>query len=188
MTGIPDEQILVALFPGLPTSAELFILPHKNTTERRKSSEADLEQVRKEGFMEHLFLSYCLQSCPWSCTALEVLNNKCGGNGCIWDCGSIVYGLKENDFQRKTRIFQYLTEICHSLPLAEILPKSVECPFYSSYGQKNLEYVLPLLPGGMLIKGGQSSKIIYWGLLKINQTLQLIDHHNKTSFFFILQQ
>uniref|UniRef100_A0A8D2MG19 VPS10 domain-containing receptor SorCS3 n=1 Tax=Zonotrichia albicollis TaxID=44394 RepID=A0A8D2MG19_ZONAL len=45
VTGIPDEQILVALFPGLPTSAELFILPHKNTTERRKSSEADLEQV-----------------------------------------------------------------------------------------------------------------------------------------------
>ncbi|RLW02308.1 hypothetical protein DV515_00007348 [Chloebia gouldiae] len=45
VTGIPDEQILVAVFPGLPTSAELFILPHKNTTERRKSSEADLEQV-----------------------------------------------------------------------------------------------------------------------------------------------
>uniref|UniRef100_A0A8C3UR86 Sortilin related VPS10 domain containing receptor 3 n=1 Tax=Catharus ustulatus TaxID=91951 RepID=A0A8C3UR86_CATUS len=45
VTGIPDEQILVALFPGLPTSAELFILPHKNSTERRKSSEADLEQV-----------------------------------------------------------------------------------------------------------------------------------------------
>lgn len=55
MTGIPDEQILVAVFPGLPTSAELFILPHKNTTERRKSSETDLEQVRKEGFMEHSF-------------------------------------------------------------------------------------------------------------------------------------
>uniref|UniRef100_A0A8C3B9K6 VPS10 domain-containing receptor SorCS3 n=1 Tax=Cairina moschata TaxID=8855 RepID=A0A8C3B9K6_CAIMO len=45
VTGIPDEQILVAVFPGLPTSAELFILPRKNTTEMRKSSEADLEQV-----------------------------------------------------------------------------------------------------------------------------------------------
>ncbi|XP_065699342.1 VPS10 domain-containing receptor SorCS3 [Patagioenas fasciata] len=45
VTGIPDEQILVAVFPGLPTSAELFILPHKNITERRKRSEADLEQV-----------------------------------------------------------------------------------------------------------------------------------------------
>uniref|UniRef100_A0A8C9NU08 VPS10 domain-containing receptor SorCS3 n=1 Tax=Serinus canaria TaxID=9135 RepID=A0A8C9NU08_SERCA len=64
VTGIPDEQILVALFPGLPTSAELFILPHKNTTERRKSSEADLEQVRKEGFMEYLFLSYLLTITP----------------------------------------------------------------------------------------------------------------------------
>ncbi|XP_039337917.1 VPS10 domain-containing receptor SorCS3 isoform X5 [Mauremys reevesii] len=45
VTGIPDEQILVAVFPGLPTSAELFILPHKNTTERRKGHEGDLEQV-----------------------------------------------------------------------------------------------------------------------------------------------
>lgn len=68
--------------------------------------------------------------------------------------------------------------------VAEILPKSVECPFHSSYGQRNLEYVLLLLPGGMLIKGGQSSKIIYGGLLKINQTLQLIDHQNKASFFY----
>lgn len=47
VTGIPDEQILVAVFPGLPTSAELFILPHKNTTERRKGNEGDLEQVSK---------------------------------------------------------------------------------------------------------------------------------------------
>ncbi|XP_025057003.1 VPS10 domain-containing receptor SorCS3 [Alligator sinensis] len=45
VTGIPDEQILVAVFPGLPTSAELFILPHKNTTERRKGNEGDLEQI-----------------------------------------------------------------------------------------------------------------------------------------------
>uniref|UniRef100_A0A8C9FIU6 PKD domain-containing protein n=1 Tax=Pavo cristatus TaxID=9049 RepID=A0A8C9FIU6_PAVCR len=57
VTGIPDEQILVAVFPGLPTSAELFVLPRKNTTERRKSSEADLEQVRKKGFTDHLFPS-----------------------------------------------------------------------------------------------------------------------------------
>ncbi|XP_030060579.1 VPS10 domain-containing receptor SorCS3 [Microcaecilia unicolor] len=45
VTNIPDEQILVAMFPGLPTSAELFILPHKNMTERRKRNEADLEQI-----------------------------------------------------------------------------------------------------------------------------------------------
>ncbi|XP_007441760.1 VPS10 domain-containing receptor SorCS3-like, partial [Python bivittatus] len=45
VTGIPKEQILVAVFPGLPTSAELFILPHQNISERRKGSEGDLEQA-----------------------------------------------------------------------------------------------------------------------------------------------
>ncbi|XP_029466602.1 VPS10 domain-containing receptor SorCS3 [Rhinatrema bivittatum] len=45
VTNIADEQVLVAMFPGLPTSAELFILPHKNTTERRKRIEADLEHI-----------------------------------------------------------------------------------------------------------------------------------------------
>ncbi|XP_026524420.1 VPS10 domain-containing receptor SorCS3 [Notechis scutatus] len=45
VTGIPKEQILVAVFPGLPTSAELFILPHQNISERRKDSEDDLEQA-----------------------------------------------------------------------------------------------------------------------------------------------
>jgi len=98
VTGIPDEQILVAVFPGLPTSAELFILPHKNTTERRKSSEADLEQVRKEGFMELSFPSYHLQMGPFTCAALEMTYNKCSRTRCIWDCGSIAYGIKENYF------------------------------------------------------------------------------------------
>lgn len=45
VTGVPEDQILVAVFPGLPTSAELFILPPKNLTERRKGNEGDLEQV-----------------------------------------------------------------------------------------------------------------------------------------------
>ncbi|XP_054840229.1 VPS10 domain-containing receptor SorCS3 [Eublepharis macularius] len=45
VTGIPEEQVLVAVFPGLPTSAELFILPHQNMSERRKGSEGDLEQA-----------------------------------------------------------------------------------------------------------------------------------------------
>ncbi|KAK9400882.1 VPS10 domain-containing receptor SorCS3 [Crotalus adamanteus] len=45
VTSIPKEQILVAVFPGLPTSAELFILPHQNISERRKYSEDDLEQA-----------------------------------------------------------------------------------------------------------------------------------------------
>uniref|UniRef100_A0A4X1TMS7 Sortilin related VPS10 domain containing receptor 3 n=1 Tax=Sus scrofa TaxID=9823 RepID=A0A4X1TMS7_PIG len=45
VTSVPEEQILVAVFPGLPTSAELFILPPKNLTERRKGNEGDLEQI-----------------------------------------------------------------------------------------------------------------------------------------------
>uniref|UniRef100_A0A9L0TDL7 Sortilin related VPS10 domain containing receptor 3 n=1 Tax=Equus caballus TaxID=9796 RepID=A0A9L0TDL7_HORSE len=45
VTGVPEDQILVAVFPGLPTSAELFILPPKNLTERRKGNEGDLEQI-----------------------------------------------------------------------------------------------------------------------------------------------
>lgn len=57
VTSIPEEHILVAMFPGLPTSAELFILPPKNVSERRKGSKADLEHVSKS--TENLF--FC---CP----------------------------------------------------------------------------------------------------------------------------
>ncbi|XP_040294159.1 VPS10 domain-containing receptor SorCS3 [Bufo bufo] len=45
VTNILEEHILVAMFPGLPTSAELFILPPKNVSERRKGSKADLEHI-----------------------------------------------------------------------------------------------------------------------------------------------
>uniref|UniRef100_A0A8I3W028 VPS10 domain-containing receptor SorCS3 n=1 Tax=Callithrix jacchus TaxID=9483 RepID=A0A8I3W028_CALJA len=45
VTSVPEDQILIAVFPGLPTSAELFILPPKNLTERRKGNEGDLEQI-----------------------------------------------------------------------------------------------------------------------------------------------
>ncbi|XP_075071834.1 VPS10 domain-containing receptor SorCS3 isoform X2 [Mixophyes fleayi] len=45
VTHIPEDQVLVAMFSGLPTSAELFILPPKNVSERRKGSKADLEQI-----------------------------------------------------------------------------------------------------------------------------------------------
>uniref|UniRef100_A0A4W6CS98 Sortilin related VPS10 domain containing receptor 3 n=1 Tax=Lates calcarifer TaxID=8187 RepID=A0A4W6CS98_LATCA len=40
-----QEQLLVAVFPGVPTAAELFLLPHKNQTEGKKKSEEELEQV-----------------------------------------------------------------------------------------------------------------------------------------------
>ena len=43
---IPEKQLLVAVFPGVPTAAELFLLPSKNQSEGRKKNEEELEQVR----------------------------------------------------------------------------------------------------------------------------------------------
>uniref|UniRef100_A0A8D3BM33 PKD domain-containing protein n=1 Tax=Scophthalmus maximus TaxID=52904 RepID=A0A8D3BM33_SCOMX len=40
-----QEQLLVAVFPGVPTAAELFLLPHKNQSEGKKKSEEELEQA-----------------------------------------------------------------------------------------------------------------------------------------------
>ncbi|KAL7852588.1 hypothetical protein SRHO_G00183730 [Serrasalmus rhombeus] len=42
---IPPEQLLVAVFPGIPTAAELFLLPSKNQSDARKRNEEDLEQI-----------------------------------------------------------------------------------------------------------------------------------------------
>uniref|UniRef100_A0A8B9L9C8 Sortilin related VPS10 domain containing receptor 3 n=1 Tax=Astyanax mexicanus TaxID=7994 RepID=A0A8B9L9C8_ASTMX len=42
---IPADQLLVAVFPGIPTAAELFILPNKNQSDARKRNEEDLEQI-----------------------------------------------------------------------------------------------------------------------------------------------
>ncbi|NXW01304.1 SORC1 protein, partial [Fregetta grallaria] len=44
-TGISSKHILVALLPGLPTSAELFILPYQDTTGENKRTAANLEQI-----------------------------------------------------------------------------------------------------------------------------------------------
>ncbi|KAG2462724.1 SORC1 protein, partial [Polypterus senegalus] len=41
----PEERLLVAVFPGVPTAAELFLLPQKNMTEGRKKIESDLDQI-----------------------------------------------------------------------------------------------------------------------------------------------
>uniref|UniRef100_A0A7N6F6U2 PKD domain-containing protein n=1 Tax=Anabas testudineus TaxID=64144 RepID=A0A7N6F6U2_ANATE len=40
-----QEKLLVAVFPGVPTAAELFLLPHKNQSEGKKKCEEELEQV-----------------------------------------------------------------------------------------------------------------------------------------------
>ncbi|RLW02309.1 hypothetical protein DV515_00007349 [Chloebia gouldiae] len=44
-TGISSKHILVAVLPGLPTSAELFILPYQDATGEKKRTAANLEQV-----------------------------------------------------------------------------------------------------------------------------------------------
>uniref|UniRef100_A0A8C3KXJ0 Sortilin related VPS10 domain containing receptor 1 n=1 Tax=Chrysolophus pictus TaxID=9089 RepID=A0A8C3KXJ0_CHRPC len=44
-TGISSKHILVAVLPGLPTSAELFILPYQDTTGENKRTAEDLEQI-----------------------------------------------------------------------------------------------------------------------------------------------
>ncbi|XP_077205782.1 VPS10 domain-containing receptor SorCS1-like isoform X4 [Paroedura picta] len=44
-TSISSKHILVAVLPGLPTSAELFILPYKDPTEEDKQTMEDLQQI-----------------------------------------------------------------------------------------------------------------------------------------------
>ncbi|KAM9364971.1 VPS10 domain-containing receptor SorCS3 [Pholidichthys leucotaenia] len=42
VSGVPDDQLLVSLYPGLPTTAELFILPdeHASSEQKKRSEEA----------------------------------------------------------------------------------------------------------------------------------------------------
>ncbi|XP_059955825.1 VPS10 domain-containing receptor SorCS1 isoform X4 [Mesoplodon densirostris] len=44
-TGVLGQHILVAVLPGLPTAAELFVLPYQDPTGENKRSAEDLEQV-----------------------------------------------------------------------------------------------------------------------------------------------
>lgn len=47
MSGVPGDQLLVCLYPGLPTTAELFILPDEHTSsEHKRGSEEALGTVR----------------------------------------------------------------------------------------------------------------------------------------------
>uniref|UniRef100_A0A3Q3JX12 PKD domain-containing protein n=1 Tax=Monopterus albus TaxID=43700 RepID=A0A3Q3JX12_MONAL len=46
VSGVPDDQLLVSLYPGLPTTAELFILPDELTSrEHKRRSEEALETI-----------------------------------------------------------------------------------------------------------------------------------------------
>ncbi|XP_065699629.1 VPS10 domain-containing receptor SorCS1 isoform X1 [Patagioenas fasciata] len=44
-TGFSSKHILVSVLPGLPTSAELFILPYQDASGENKRTAADLEQI-----------------------------------------------------------------------------------------------------------------------------------------------
>uniref|UniRef100_A0A673T762 Sortilin related VPS10 domain containing receptor 1 n=2 Tax=Suricata suricatta TaxID=37032 RepID=A0A673T762_SURSU len=44
-SGVPDQHILVAVLPGLPTAAELFVLPYQDLTGENRRSAEDLEQI-----------------------------------------------------------------------------------------------------------------------------------------------
>uniref|UniRef100_A0A8C6FWD2 Sortilin related VPS10 domain containing receptor 1 n=1 Tax=Moschus moschiferus TaxID=68415 RepID=A0A8C6FWD2_MOSMO len=44
-TGVPGQHVLVAVLPGLPTAAELFVLPHQDPMGENKRSAEDLEQI-----------------------------------------------------------------------------------------------------------------------------------------------
>lgn len=45
VSDFPEEQLMVAVFPGIPTAAELFLLPRTNQSEGKKKCEEELEQV-----------------------------------------------------------------------------------------------------------------------------------------------
>ncbi|XP_038677600.1 VPS10 domain-containing receptor SorCS1-like isoform X3 [Scyliorhinus canicula] len=44
VTAVPEQQMLLAILPGLPTAAELYILPHQGSAEE-KSDSLDLDQI-----------------------------------------------------------------------------------------------------------------------------------------------
>uniref|UniRef100_A0A8C3APV2 Sortilin related VPS10 domain containing receptor 3b n=1 Tax=Cyclopterus lumpus TaxID=8103 RepID=A0A8C3APV2_CYCLU len=46
VSGVPEDQLLVSLYPGLPSTAELFILPDEHTSsEHKRGSEEALETI-----------------------------------------------------------------------------------------------------------------------------------------------
>lgn len=67
MADFPEDQLLVAVFPGVPTAAELFLLPYKNQSEGKKKSEDVLERV---------WLPMKFTNAPNSCGLLAVAANR----------------------------------------------------------------------------------------------------------------
>lgn len=62
VSGVPEEQLLVFLYPGLPSTAELFILPDEHTSsEHQKGSEEALEMVKGKicrNTVLHFYVNY----------------------------------------------------------------------------------------------------------------------------------
>lgn len=79
VSDFPEEQLLVAVFPGVPTAAELFLLPHKNQSEGKKKSEEELEQVWETmiGFgLDHTLL----KSSQIYCSIDKKTNGECSSS------------------------------------------------------------------------------------------------------------
>ncbi|KAJ6669087.1 hypothetical protein lerEdw1_007896 [Lerista edwardsae] len=73
-TGISSKHILVAILPGLPTSAELFILPYKDASGEYKQTAEDLQQVS---------ISFIVQTVL--CRISEILVQKLNQNSIQFD-------------------------------------------------------------------------------------------------------
>lgn len=85
-TGVPGQHILVAVLPGLPTAAELFVLPYQDLTRENKRSAEDLEQVSPPGDIQ-----LAQKSEPRPCWYLSPQHGSCEGTwlegegaGCLW--------------------------------------------------------------------------------------------------------
>lgn len=71
-TGISSNHILVAVLPGLPTSAELFILPYQDAPAENKRKTENLEQVLCT-FLGEVYVYVCVY--VWGFPKLVRKNN-----------------------------------------------------------------------------------------------------------------
>lgn len=53
--GFPEDQLLVSVFPGSPTAAELFILPETNQSAFRSHTEEQLDKARTTHTHTHAY-------------------------------------------------------------------------------------------------------------------------------------
>lgn len=80
-TGVPSPHILVAVLPGLPTAAELFVLPYQDPTGENKRSAEDLEQVSQLS-LEACTTLLLVSNHPHSSPQGSGLENQ--STNCLW--------------------------------------------------------------------------------------------------------